>query len=98
MFTNHNTIRGIVNSITLNTISIDRANYRFTNASVYLFVYPLDIYHVPSRFNFVPDVLSRLQASGDNAVHQDEEAEPVLDDIWEEGDIFDPIFLLCFKV
>jgi hypothetical protein len=69
VFIDYNTIRGIVNSIILNTISTDRANRRFTNASVYLLVYFLDVYYMFGRLNFVLDALSRLRAFGDDVVH-----------------------------
>jgi hypothetical protein len=65
VLTDHNATRGIVNQTTLNTTSTDRANRRLINALIYLSAYLLDIYHLPGRLNFVPDILSRLEAVGD---------------------------------
>jgi hypothetical protein len=83
MLTDHNATYSIVNNTTLNTISTDKTNRHLTNVSVYLSAYPLDVYHMSRQFNLVPDVLSRLQASNDDAIRQDEEVEPVLDNIWD---------------
>jgi hypothetical protein len=60
VFIDYNAIYDIVNNTILNTTFTDKANYYFTNASVYLSVYSLDVYYVLGRLNLVPDVLSRL--------------------------------------
>ncbi len=66
ILTNYKSICRIVHHNTLNTISIDWANRRLTNISVYLSIYQLDVHHIPNRLNFVPDVLSRLHALRNN--------------------------------
>jgi hypothetical protein len=81
VFTDYNAIYNIVKSTNLNTTSIDRTNRRLTNASVYLSIYPLDVYYIPSRLNLVPDALSRLRVVGDDTVRADNEVEPALDTI-----------------
>ena len=83
VLTDHNATRRIVNQTTLNTTSTDRANRRLINASIYLSAYPLDVYHLPGRLNFVPDVLSRLEAVGDTQ-QRTRTAEPMLDNLWEK--------------
>ena len=74
----YKSIYGIVYHSILNIISIDRANCRFINASVYLFIYQLDIYYMSSRLNFVPDTLSHLRTLKDDIVYKDD-VELVLD-------------------
>jgi hypothetical protein len=78
VLTDYKSIRRIVYHGILNTISIDRANHRFINALVYLFVYQLDIYYIPSRLNFVPNAFSYLYTLRDDIVCEDD-IEPVLD-------------------
>jgi hypothetical protein len=92
VFIDYDAICGIVNSTILNTISTDRANCRLTNVLVYLSIYPLDVYYISRRLNLVLDTLSRLQVSGDDVVRQNEEVEPVLNDIW------DPVFFIYIEV
>ncbi len=81
VFTDHNAIYGIVKSINLNIISIDRINHRFTNVSVYLSVYPLNIYHIFNCLNLVLDAFSRLRTIKDNIIRTDNEVEPAFDTI-----------------
>ncbi len=65
MLIDHNTIYRIVNQITLNITSTDCANCRLINALIYLSAYLLDVYHLLGWLNFVPDILSQLEAIGD---------------------------------
>jgi hypothetical protein len=83
VLTDHDATRRIVNQTTLNTTSTDRANRRLINALIYLSAYPLDVYHLPGRLNFVPDALSRLEAVGDTQ-QRTRTAEPMLDNLWEK--------------
>src|SRR6266699_6720198 len=61
MFIDYNSTSDIMKSINLNIISTNRTNRRLTNVSVYLSVYPLDVYYIPGRLNLVPNVLLRFQ-------------------------------------
>ncbi len=71
VLTDHESIYRIVYHSILNTISIDRANRRFTNASVYLFVYQLDIHYILGRLNFVSDAFLRFYVLRDDVVCED---------------------------
>ena len=57
VLTDHGVIKGIIKRITIMTSSVDRANRRFINASIYLSEYNLKIYHVPGRKNIVSNAL-----------------------------------------
>jgi hypothetical protein len=81
VLTDHEAIYSIVNTTNLNILSIDCANRRLTNASVYFSAYPLDVYYMSRQLNLISDVLSRLQALGDDAIRADETIEPALDAI-----------------
>ncbi len=74
----HKAIRNIVHHNTLNITSIDRANRRLTNASVYLSTYPLKIHYMLGRLNYMPDALSHLRTMGDDIVRKNT-IKPVLD-------------------
>jgi len=78
VLTDYKSIRGIVHYSILNITSIDQANCRLINASVYLSIYQLDMYYIPGCLNFMPDVFSRLRILGDDVVCKDD-AELVLD-------------------
>ena len=84
VFTDHEAIRGIVNAINLHSMSIDRTNRGFVNASVYLFIYPLDIYYILDRFNLILNIFSRLQVIENDIIWMDGETEPILDTVWDE--------------
>jgi len=75
--------RGIVYHSTLNTIFIDRVNWRFINTLVYLSAYLLEVYYIFDRFNYMPDVLLYLRTIGDNVVWKST-VEPTLDILWDE--------------
>ncbi len=68
VFTDYNVIYGIVKNTNFNIISIDYINYRLINISVYLSVYPLDVYYVPGRLNLVPNAFLRFRTIGDDTV------------------------------
>ena len=68
MFIDHDSINGIMKSINFNIIFINRVNCYFTNVSVYLSVYLLDVYYVFGRFNLVSDVFLRFRIVGDDVV------------------------------
>jgi hypothetical protein len=84
VFIDYNAIYSIVKSTNLNTTFIDRVNRCFTNVSVYLSIYLLDVYYIFSCFNLVLDALSYLRAIEDDTVRANNEAEPALDAIWDE--------------
>jgi len=96
IFTDHDSTNGIMKSINLNTISINRTNRRLTNTSVYLSAYLLDVCHIPSRFNLVPNVFSYLRTIRDDIVRIDNEAELAFDAIWNEDKKKEPnnVFLI----
>ena len=60
VLTDYGAIKGIIKRTTIITSSVDRANRRLINASIYLSEYNLKIYHIPGKKNIVPDALSRL--------------------------------------
>ena len=62
VLTDDGATKRIVERITMATTSIDRANRRLINASIYLSEYRLSSHHIPGRQNTVPDALSRLPA------------------------------------
>ncbi len=97
MFIDHDSTSGIMKNINFNIISIDRANCRLTNVSVYLSVYPLNIYYISGRFNLVLNAFSRFRTVGDNVVRIDNEAEPTFDTIWDKDKREEPnnVFLIC---
>ena len=80
----YNAIYNIVKNINFNTISINRTNRRLTNVSVYLFIYLLDIYYIPSCFNLVLNAFSHLQTIEDDTIRTDNEVEPTFDTIQDE--------------
>lgn len=86
VLTDHAATKGIVDQTSLSTTSTDRANKRLVNASIYLSQYGLNVYHLPGKFNFVPDALSRLRAVVDAANPTDpiqrSDEHPVLDEVW----------------
>ncbi len=84
VFIDHETIRGIINAISLNTLSTDCINRRLTNASVYLSAYFFDVYYILGRLNLVPDMFSCLRVLGDDTIRTDEIVEPTLDAVWDE--------------
>ncbi len=63
-------IRKIVYHSILNIISIDRVNRRFTNVSVYLSVYLLEIYYIFGRFNYMSDALLYFYTINDDTVRK----------------------------
>ena len=83
ILTDYEVIRSIVYYNILNTTSIDRANWRFINASVYLSIYPLEIYYIFGRFNYISDVLLYFYIINDNIVRKSI-IESVLDTFWNE--------------
>lgn len=85
-----------MNWTSLDIVSIDCANCRLINISIYLAIYPLDIYHLLGRLNLVPNTLSHLKTSEDTEIWQYDE-EPVLDMFWDEVLLIDalvPVFFL----
>ena len=100
VFIDYNIICDIIKNINLNTISIDRANCRLTNASVYLSIYWLDVYYIFGRFNLILDALSRFRIIGDDIVRADNEVEPAFDVIWDKDNeekpdnMFDKVHLV----
>jgi hypothetical protein len=64
----------------LRTSSTDRANKKLINALVYLLQYNIKVHHLASKLNLVPDVLSRLKATGDTVDRPNGIA--TLDDVW----------------
>ncbi len=78
VLTDYKSIYRIIYHSTLNIISIDRVNCRFTNTLVYLSVYQLDIYYIPGHLNFISDTLLRLHTLGDDIIRKDN-TKPVLD-------------------
>ena len=84
VFTDYNTIYGIVKNINFNTISIDRINYCLTNVSVYLSVYLLDVYYIFGCFNLILNAFSYFRIIKDDIVRIDNEVEPVLDTIQDK--------------
>ena len=81
VFIDYNSINGIVKSTNLNIISIDCINRYFINVSIYLSIYPLDVYYILSCLNLVLNVFSRLRTIEDDIVRADNEVEPALDTI-----------------
>ncbi len=79
IFTNHNAIYSIVKSTNFNIISTDCTNCHLINTSIYLSVYPLNIYHISNRLNLVPNAFSHLQIIKDDIVQIDNEVEPTFD-------------------
>jgi hypothetical protein len=69
-----------VEQTSLHTSSIDRANKKLINASVYLSQYNIKVHHLAGKLNLVPDALSPLQATGDMVDRPDGTA--TLDDVW----------------
>src|SRR6266699_5070031 len=80
---NHEVIRRIVHYSILNTTSTNCANRRFTNVSVYLSAYLLEVYYISDRFNYMFDVLSYFRIINDDTVYKNI-AESVLDALWDE--------------
>jgi len=70
--------KGIINKTQLNTTSTEQANQCLINVLIYLLVYPFDVYHLPSRYNLVPDALSWLKVARDDQIQECNE-ELVLD-------------------
>ncbi len=83
ILTDHDSICGIVNRTNLDTISTNHTNRRLVNTSIYLTAYLLDVYHLPGRFNLIPDTLSHLKTPEDTETQQCNE-EPMLDTLWDE--------------
>jgi|SRR6266566_3065698 len=81
VFIDYNVINGIMKSMNFNIICIDCTNCYFINISIYLSVYPLDVYYIFKCFNFVFDMFLYFQVLGDNVVRIDNEVEPVFDTI-----------------
>ncbi len=77
VLTDYKSICKIVHYNILNITSIDRANHRLTNTSVYLSVYQLDIYYMPSYLNFVPNIFSYLRTLGNDIARKDD-IKPIL--------------------
>ncbi len=72
-----------MNWTSLDTVSMDHANRRLVNISVYFAIYPLDVYHLLDRFNLIPDTLSYFKTSEDTETRQYDK-EPMLDMFWNE--------------
>ena len=68
VLTDYEAIKGILAQTSLKTVSINRTNRRFVNASVYLLAYPFDVYHMPGKFNLVFNALFRLAAVKNNEI------------------------------
>ena len=62
VLTDHGATKGIIKRTTIITSSVDRANRRLINASIYLNEYNLKIYYMPGKKNIIPDALSCLPA------------------------------------
>ncbi len=69
---NYKFICKIVHHNTLNIISMDRANRRLINTSVYLSIYQLNIHHILDRLNFVFNAFSRFYVLGNDIVYEDD--------------------------
>ena len=70
--------RGIVNQTTLNITSIDRANRRLINVSIYLSAYKLNVYYLVRRLNLILDAFSRFTIPSDDNTRLKID-EPILD-------------------
>ncbi len=97
MFIDHDFTNGIIKNINLNITSIDRVNRRFTNVSVYLSIYLLDVYYISGRFNLVPNAFLRFRTVEDDVVQANNEAELAFDTIWDEDKEKESndVFLIC---
>ncbi len=91
----YDSMYGIVNWTSLDTVSTNSVNRRLVNVSVYFAVYPLDIYHFLGCFNLVPDVLLCLKMPEDAEIQQYDE-EPVLDVFWDEVLSIDALISVLF--
>ena len=78
VFIDYKAIYNIVNVINLNILSIDYINRRLINVSIYLLVYPFNIYYMFGWFNFIPDVFFYLRTLRDNTIRTNETVEFVL--------------------
>jgi len=81
VFTDHDTIGGIMKSTNFNIISINCINRRFTNTSIYLFIYPLDVYYIFGYYNLVFNTFLYFRVLKDDTIRVDNEVEPIFDTI-----------------
>ena len=84
VLTDYNAIYNIVKNINFNTISIDRTNRRFINASIYLFIYLLNVYYILGHLNLILNAFSHLRTMKNDIIRTDNEVEPTFDTIWDE--------------
>jgi hypothetical protein len=78
ILTDYAATKGVYNQTNLNTSDVSKANIRLVHASVYLLQFNLNVRHYLGRLNIVPDALSRLKATEQRDVSDNDELEHIL--------------------